>query len=600
MKFSRFTQQLNDLEERASRNEMVEILAKLFEELKLEQSSDQVSQAIYLMLGRVVPAYVSLEFNFSTKLLLRALANNDVSEDAVNLLYAELGDVGEVASKIFTDNKSQELSIADVHKELKEIAIIEGKDSQKIKTNKLQQLFSKTGPVEAKFIARIIVGKTRLGLSDKTILDAISWAQVGDKSNRKVLDRAFGVESDLGKIAEVALVDQDQNRLENMQIRLGVPIASKLVEREKDTQTIMERLQECYIQPKYDGLRMQIHYNSEGFVDETAEIEKDNMQLLDSPEVLPKVKIFSRNMEDLTNMFPDVITEVEKIDHKSFVLDCETIGYNPKTGQLIDFQETMTRKRKSGIAEKAKEIPVKVFCFDLLYIDGDDIMDEAIETRLTKMEELMSNNKSDDIVMSETPLVKTAEAMQLKFEEYINEGLEGLIAKGKGTPYEPGTRNYDWIKLKAASQSELADTVDAVVLGYYRGTGVRAKFGIGALLLGIYHEADDKFYSLAKLGTGMTDQQFKEIKLRLDELKIDEYPANVEIVKEIMPDVLVTPEVVVEVEADEITRSKVHGRPGEDGLSLRFPRLKQFDRDKEPEQATTAAELEKIYQLSRI
>ena len=173
-----------------------------------------------------------------------------------------------------------------------------------------------------------------------------------------------------------------------------------------------------------------------------------------------------------------------------------------------------------------------------------------------------------------------------------------MIAKDLGTLYEPGTRNYDWIKLKVKAQKELADTVDAVILGYYSGRGVRAKFGIGALLIGCYDNKNDKYLSLAKLGTGIKDSDWPVFKKALDEISVDTLSENVEIDKQVMPDVLVRPEIVVVVEADEVTVSKVHGYVGKDGLSLRFPRLKQFAReDKDPDQITTVEELEQLAKL---
>src|SRR5690606_11880488 len=157
-------------------------------------------------------------------------------------------------------------------------------------------------------------------------------------------------------------------------------------------------------------------------------------------------------------------------------------------------------------------------------------------------------------------------------------GLEGVIVKKNRTTYEPGTRNFDWIKLKASSQSELVDTIDAVVMGYYFGTGARSKFGLGAILVGVYNEEEDRYESVAKVGTGITDEQF--ITIKNDLLGITQKNENIKylINKSVMPDRIVEPRIVVEIEADELTISKVHTACMDvlegKGISMRFPRLK--------------------------
>ncbi len=579
MNFIELTNYFEKLEKLSARNEMVVVTAELLRGL----DRADVACTIYMMQGRVAPLYVALEFGLSSKMLLRGIAlSSGVDVEAVEKVYKATGDIGLTAEQLHT-GKSQGLGISDVSEQLIAIAKISGKDSQTHKLEGFKQLAEQLSAQELKFVARIIVGKMRFGLSSKTYVESLSWALAGDKSLKASIERAYGISADLGVLGQRLLEDGAQV-LDNLSVIPGVPIASKLVQREKNSTSLFERLGPCYIQPKYDGLRAQIHYSKSGFLDDPSQT----------------VRVFSRNMEDMTFMLPDVAANVAALGVDSLVLDSEAIGFDPVTGELTAFQTTMMRKRKSDIEEYAKAIPLRVFAFDLLFIDGKDLSQQKLEQRIEQLAKLLQGQEKHNIVKAETVLVSTAEELEAKFRAHVAEGLEGLIAKAPGTIYEPGTRNYDWIKLKAASDSSLADTVDAVVLGYYAGRGDRARFGIGAFLIGTYDPKAEKYLSLTKVGTGITDELWRQIKPRLDQVKVDTLPTNVLIDKALLPDVLVRPEVVVVVEADEISKSKVHGSGQEaEGFSLRFPRLKVFDRsDKSALQITTLQELQTLYELA--
>ncbi|MCA9379432.1 DNA ligase, partial [Candidatus Dojkabacteria bacterium] len=236
---------------------------------------------------------------------------------------------------------------------------------------------------------------------------------------------------------------------------------------------------------------------------------------------------------------------------------------------------------------------------------------EPVELRVQKLRDILAGDTQKTIELLETVEMHDAENLDKYFREKIGAGLEGVIVKKLGTTYDPGTRNFDWIKFKANSQAEMVDTVDTVVLGYFRGRGVRAKFGIGALLVGVYNDADGKFYTTAKIGTGMKDEDLQRIKQELASLELDKQPENVVVNKILEPDVWVRPEIVAVIDADEITRSPghtvaidllanfetdTHGR----GLSLRFPRLKIWNRpDKSAPTTTSPAELVHMFELRR-
>lgn len=593
MQFKEFAEVLQSIELESSRNKKTEILANFLKKL----SKDEYRPISYLLNGRVVPIFISLEYNFSLKLMLKSLGELFGDIEKVNSIYNEGGDIGLLVEEI-SEEKQVDMNINEVFDKLLEIAKYEGKGSQKRKMEEVRSLIQGVSPISGKYISRMIIGKLRLGINYRTVLDAISWAIAGDKSLKDSLVRAYGVRSDLGEIMYSAFVF-GVGSLKGMKPVVGLPMASKLVEREKSTDKIFQRLGDCIIQPKYDGLRAQIHFNSAGIKLAQYINDPGNEQKMFENYEQDNVLIYSRNMEDLTKMFPDIVQNISKLDLKDVILDSEVIGYDSETGNYLPFQETIQRKRKYGVSDKANEVPIKVIIFDCLFINGEDITGRPLVNRLSLLREKVKENEM--LKISESFHAKTQEDILYKFNEYMSKNLEGLIAKNTQSEYEPGTRNYEWIKLKVRTEAGSVDSLDLVILGYYRGTGARAKFGIGALLAGIYDRQNNVFISITKIGTGITDQGWVDIKKSLDEDIIESKPDNVYVDKMLYPDVWVEPKVVSVVEFDEITKSKSHSFENVGsknyGFSLRFPRLKQFGRDKSPTDASTIGEVEKMYNL---
>ena len=191
-----------------------------------------------------------------------------------------------------------------------------------------------------------------------------------------------------------------------------------------------------------------------------------------------------------------------------------------------------------------------------------------------------------------------AHELTLLFDEANSRGLEGLVAEKPESHYEAGARNFNWVKFKRHSAGALNDTIDCVLLGYLYGRGKRAALGAGSLLGGLYDPERDHFVTVTKIGTGLSDEQWRSIRERTRGLEIDHRPARVSSLIE--PSVWVEPQLVLEVLADEITRSPIHtaGKIGsEPGYALRFPRLVSFrEADKQPEDATTVRELIELYE----
>ena len=327
-------------------------------------------------------------------------------------------------------------------------------------------------------------------------------------------------------------------------------------------------------QPKMDGFRIQIHKNKE------------------------EIRMFSRNLEEMTHMFPELIDASKKqIKAETAILDTEALAYNPDSEEFLPFQETTKRRRKHGIAEMAKTLPLKAFVFDILYKNGKSLIDEPLSKRMEILKETIGEDGV--LIRTKNQIVKDSKTLTLLLEDAISKGLEGVVVKKLESKYEAGARNFNWVKLKRNSSGELNDTIDCVILGYITGRGKRIAFGAGALLVGLYDKKSDEFVTVSKIGTGLTDEEWREVHKRADRIRVEKRPARVNSL--ITPSVWIKPEIVIEVLADEITRSPIHtaGKSDSDpGYALRFPRLVSFRGfDKKAEDSTTVEELVEMYRL---
>ncbi|MDD5147657.1 MAG: ATP-dependent DNA ligase [Candidatus Daviesbacteria bacterium] len=583
MLFSKFAQYFEKLEQTSSRLTLIDILCDLFKEVK----TDEISKVCYLIQGRVAPFYQPLEIGMAERTVAASIARAyGVKREDVLEEYGKVGDLGLVAEQMTIchsgkrsasriDSGQARMTVAEVFKTLKEIAQISGVGTVEKKQGLLVGLLQKVDSVSAKHLVRIPLGVSRLGIGDPTILDAFAKLKLGDRSKRKLLEGAYNRVSDLGLIGET-LWKGGLSAVEKLQVRVGRPIRSQLAERLPNPEKVIEKMGEANVQRKLDGFRVQIHKDGEA------------------------VRLFSRNLEETTSMFPEIAEgTTAQIKAKTAILDCEAIGFNPLSDEFLPFQETTQRRRKYGISEMAKKIPLKAFCFDILYKNNKSLIDLPLHERLKELESIAKQD--DTIIIEKGETVKDGKRLQILLDDAISKGLEGVVCKRLDSKYEAGARNFNWVKLKRHSAGELEDTIDCVILGYIFGKGKRSGFGAGSLLVGVYDEVKDEFVTVSKIGTGLTDEEWREIHKRADKIKILRKPARVNSL--LTPSVWIEPSIVIEVLADEITRSPVHtagkkGPPagGEPGYALRFPRLVKFrEADKRAEDATTVKELIEIY-----
>ncbi|MCX5922503.1 MAG: ATP-dependent DNA ligase [Candidatus Dependentiae bacterium] len=573
MHFNEVGKAFSVIEATSGRLEMTKLLADLLS----KATSSEAAIICNISLGQLNAPHIGTQFNMAEKSVAKAIADLMDLSDATIMAHAKkLGDLGLVLDEGSWQSKDT-LTVHHVYAALHAIEQHGGTGSQEDKIQQLRTLLSELDPVSAKYVVRIIIGKLRLGFSDMTIIDALSWMVAGDKSLRGAIEDAYNICADIGTIASVLKQDGIQ-AIKNMKIHMGIPIRPAAAERLPTAKAIIEKIGHCVAQPKLDGFRLQIH--------------------VDKTHKAPRIHFYSRNLQDMSAMFPDIKQAIADLDVQELICEGEAIVYDQHTGSFLPFQETVKRKRKHGIEEAMTEYPLRVFIFDLLYLDGQEYMTKTHEERRTKLLNVFKSFNNDAVQVIEEKEMHTAQELEHYFTQNIASGLEGLVVKKNDSVYQPGKRNFNWIKLKRQEEGHLEDTLDCVILGYYAGEGKRASFGIGAFLVGVYNKREDRFETVAKIGTGLKDHDWIELRKKCDAHKVFSKPKNVVCAKDLEPDVWVAPEMVVLIRADEITMSPVHaaGKTADSlGYALRFPRIMGYRLDKSPQEATTIEEIKHLY-----
>lgn len=561
MLFSQLSTYLEKLEKTASRLEITAILSDLFN----QTSESEIKEVTYLSLGILAPNYEGVLMNLAEKMVARSIALAYTKDlDEVNRIYKQEGDLGIVAEKLST-NKTSSLSVFNVFEKLVEIANDNGEGSQDRKIEKMSDILKSLDSLSVRYVARIPVGKLRLGFSEKTIIDALANH---DKETQQKIEAAYNIRPDIGYIAELVKT----NKLEEVSPQIGVPVVPMLCARIKSAAEMIKKMGEVSVEPKFDGLRIFIHFRRN---------KKD--------EKLNEVKIFTRNMNSIDiNTFPELLEVGKHIKADEVILDTEAVGLDPKRQMFVDFQKTVSRRRKHEIEKNVTEIPLQFQVFDMLLVDGKSLMNEPYTKRREQVEKVVVNGSL--LLVDENTITKDPEVIKKLHKKYLKMGLEGVVVKKVGEKYVSGRTGWNWVKMKEEEgmQGRLSDTLDCIVMGYFTGKGKRAQFGLGKILVGI--KDGDSIRTLTKVGTGLTEDMLVEMRKRIDKLESREKPKEYEAQKDLIPDVWASPKLVIEVTADSISKSTKHSL----GLSLRFPRFLKIREDKGVNEATTLQELKDI------
>ena len=572
MKFRELALYLEKLEKTSSRIEITEILSDLFK----KTSVSEIDKVVYLLSGQLAPSYQGIVFNMADKMVVRALSlafRKNIQD--ITQIYREKGDLGVVAEHLASknDKTKSEPTVSEVYEKLGLLAKDEGSGSQDRKVEYLANLILSLDALSARYVVRIPLSRLRLGFSDKTILDALSWMENGDKSSRSELEKAYFVLPDTGLLAKKVKEIGIKKATVEVKPVIGVPVLPLLAQRLIDPSEMIEKMGEVSIEPKLDGLRLSLHIKTgkDGFI-----------------------KAFTRNLNENSWMFPELSKIGEQITCKEVILDSEAVGLDEETKQQANFQTTMTRRRKHEIEKTLQKIGIEFYVFDIVFKDGVSLMNTGYRERRGVLEEVVKPGKVLKLVDYE--ITESPQRINELFRDNIKKGFEGIMVKKADAEYVPGRTGWRWVKMKqeVTSSAKLADTVDAIVMGYTSGKGKRVDFGLGQFLVGV--RKGELIVTTSKIGTGLTDEQFREMKIRLSKLEVSKKPKEYEVHKDLYPDSWVTPNVVVELAADEITKSPKHTA----GLALRFPRLINFRDDKSPKDATTIQELRDLFKLQKV
>lgn len=588
MKISEYSIYLKKLDETSKRLEITDILAELIDKL----SPEETDKAIYLASGYLEAPFANIKFNIAEKMMMKILeqtyatAKNPDIRKKIEEIYAREGDLGNVAYELGKENSPHlSYSVLEVYTKLLEIAGEEGGGSQDSKITKASTLLKNLDHLSSKYIVRIILGIIRLGFTELTIIAALAKF-LGDKKLTTQIEARYNIHPDIGLIAR-RVKEKGIKGLRDIEIETGVPVLCQKCQRVENMEEAMERTKNVWAEFKFDGTRVQLHLDRNKALKGKNSVQKG---FFESNESKFLVKTYTRNLEETTHQYPDIIrAAIDQIDADSVILDGEAIGFNKTTGEFLPFQETIQRKRKYDIEETAKNIPLKYFVFDLLYLNGESQIDKPLRERRRILKDIIK--KGGTVIIDEHFETDKFEELEEYYEIAKAKKLEGIIVKNPDDAYQAGARSYSWIKLKTADEKLIKDSIDCVVLGYYNGKGVRSKFGIGGFLVGVYDEKTDSFKTISKIGTGLKEEDWGTLKKMADKAKSAKKPSNVNMDKIFTPDFFTSPTIVVEIGADEISISPSHTA----GYALRFPRLLRFRPDKPATQATTLKEIEKMF-----
>ncbi len=499
--------------------------------------------------GRVFPAWRSTTLDVGPRLCYEAIARaagRNVSADDVEDRLAERGEIGDVAASYDLDGQrglaafgegGGALTVAEVHAELSAIAAAEGDGSQERKLGALFGLFTRCAPDEARYLARLVLGEMRIGVGEGAVRDAVAAAFDVPVD---AVERALMVSNDFGHVAETAR-EAGVDGLAAIRLEVGRPVGSMLAQ-DGTVADALESWGEAVVEWKYDGARVQLHYDGRS------------------------VSAFSRNLEDVTDALPEVVEFVEAHTDGPAILDGEVVAVDAD-GEPLPFQAVLRRFRRKHDVERAREaVELRPHFFDCLHAAGEDLLNRPLAERQARLDGLL------DAGVAERERCADAEAARAVEAAALAAGHEGVMCKDPGSAYRPGRRGRRWLKVKPE-----VDTLDCAVTGAEWGEGRRAT------LLGTYElsvRTDDGYAPVGKVATGFSDEDLAALTERLRPHVRAEAGQRVDL----------EPAVVFEVGYAEIQRSPTYGS----GFALRFPRFLGVREDKSPGDADTLERVEAL------
>ncbi|TVY32749.1 DNA ligase [Lachnellula subtilissima] len=630
------------LVEMTSKRLVIQAHCSLFLRQVLRLTPDDLLPTVLLMINKLAADYAGIELGIGESLIKKAIGESTGRSLAVVTQdQKEIGDLGLVAVKSRANQptmfKPKPLTIRGVHKALIDIATTSGNGAQGQKVDRIKKLLSaadghttgkiditkdKGGASEAKFIVRFLEGKLRLGLAERTAIISLAQAMVCHEVEAKgsgnipsteqlakgesILKAVYSELPSYDVIIPTMLEHGLFNLQDNCKLQPGVPLKPMLAKPTKSITEVLDRFenQTFTCEYKYDGERAQIHY-----------VAKDSPLQYKGPQSATDktssgglAAIFSRNSEDLSKKYPDILAKLDtwvKDDTKSFVLDCETVAWDLNEKKVLPFQQLMTRKKKDVKVEDVK-VKVCVFAFDLLFLNGEALVGKPLRERRALLHEAFSPVEGEFSFATHMDGQEIDE-IQTFLDDSMKASCEGLMVKmldGSESAYEPSKRSRNWLKIKKDYLAGVGDSLDLVVLGAYYGRGKRTSV-FGAFLLACHNPSNDTYETICNIGTGFSEAVLETLHAELSPLIIDRAKPFYDHSSgnQHQPDVWFEPRYVWEVRTADLTlspRYKAGCKEGledgkEKGISLRFPRFMKVREDKKVEEATSSRQVVEMY-----
>jgi DNA ligase-1 len=586
MRYSVLVSVYQQLEKTSKRLEKTHLLAEFLKGVP-EAELDAV---IPLLQGRVFPPWDERTLGFSTATAVKAIAlASGETEQRVTALWKKEGDLGIVAGSLVGRKKqatllSKDVTVRDVITQLQKFPSLEGKGSVEARVKAVAALLGQATAEEARFLVRTVLETLRVGVAEGTLRDAICWTYLDppitydmekkdivldDEESRNkyneltaILQSAYDRCNDYAAVAKAAKTG-GLKALQRINLSLGTPVRVMLAQKEPSVEAGLDRVgKPGAVEYKYDGFRLQVHKLGE------------------------KVILFTRRLEEVTLQFPEVVAAVKAhITAKSCLLDCEAVGFDPKSGKYMPFQHISQRiKRKYDIEKLQERLPVELNIFDILYLDGKELLNTPFVERRKALEKLLKKPVPRKIRLSEYRVVEKVPDAEKFYKASLAAGNEGIMCKALDGKYQPGSRVGQMVKVKP-----VLDTMDLVVVAAEWGEGKRSGW-LTSFTIACRDESGD-LVTIGKVGTGLKELEqeegvtFEEITKLLKE----------KVIKEIGREVTVKPSLVLEIAFEEIQRSPSYSS----GYALRFPRVIKVREDRGVEDITTLDEVHEAFEHQR-
>lgn len=545
IEFAEFADQAATIEAESADLETVELVADLF-----RQAEESLGIVTRFVQGRVFPANDGTKLDIGPSLCYAALAKAagpNVTTDDIESRLATVGEIGAVAERLdlggqrglaaFGSGGGGALTVGRIDSELRSLAAAEGSGSTDTKLDTLFGLFNRCEPTEARFLARLVLGDMRIGVGEGTVRDGIAAAF---DVPTEAVERALQVSNDCGLVAETAR-DRGEDGLDEIRLAVGRPVKAMLAQAGTAADALDE-WERAAVETKFDGARVQVHYDGDS------------------------VRLFSRNLEDVTEPLPEVVRAVERALSVPAILDGEVVAID-EDGTPRPFQDVLRRfRRKHGIEAAREDVTVELRAFDCLHADGEDLLDVALVQRHERLQELFDGETSALRLSDDPDTIADLERSALAA------GHEGIMLKNPNSAYTPGNRGRNWLKRKPD-----VETLDVVVTGAEWGEGRRANL-LGTFLISV--RDDGAYRTIGKVATGITDEKLEELHGRFEPHVRSETGTEIDI----------EPAIVFEVGYEEIQRSPTYSS----GYALRFPRFIGVREDKDPDDADSLERVERL------